>query len=71
MENDNHPLTLGTYRWDEPIRCSQCGKPVALEDQVMSGEFSYRHRSCIPPPKCVKCGAYIREVNCVVCNDPR
>lgn len=71
---DDHPLLNGRYRWDDPTSCTECDKPVVLDDRVRSGDSGYRHKSCTPPPKCAKCGFYMRVdffkgVHCSECND--
>lgn len=44
-ENDNHPLTNGTYD-DSPRGCGICGKPMTAEDSVPIGELTNGHRGC-------------------------
>lgn len=46
MENDNHPLTNGTY--DDEIICQVCRRPVDAES-VLVGELSRVHKKCWVP----------------------
>ena len=47
FENMNHPIENGTYQESRQKLCSECNNPIlTAEDAVMSGEFSYRHRTC-------------------------
>ncbi len=47
LENNNHPLTNGTYDDHSLPLCSKCNKPiVCAEDMKMCGELSYCHKNC-------------------------
>ena len=45
-ENDNHPLTNGTYDDRSGPLCTLCNQPVDANLRVLVGELSYAHPKC-------------------------